>query len=102
MSVFRHENRGSMSPQRIARIYADNGGKCHVCGRKLVVGDKYEIDHKHALELGGTDDDSNLAPICEGCHIIKTAGDHAEAGHMRRSFTKHVVPSDKMGRRKWR
>lgn len=39
MSAFHHDRRGSMSPQRVARIFAAHGGCCHICGRKLRPGD---------------------------------------------------------------
>lgn len=99
---FDHHNRGSMTAQRLARVFASGNGQCHVCGRKLYPGDKWQADHVHALERGGTDEDDNLRPICDGCHIIKTKDDHAEAGHMRRSYTKHVVPGGHRKGRGWR
>jgi len=101
VNAFVHDKRGSMTEQRIARIFAANNGHCHVCKRKLYPADDYEIDHIIALENGGTDDDANLAPCCEGCHILKTAGDHSTAGYSRRVYTKHVVPKSKR-KPKWR
>lgn len=103
MNPFRHHERGSMSPQRIARIFAANDGRCWRCTRKLGPSDDYDIDHKIALENGGTDDDANLAPCCDWCHTDKTADDHAQAGKTRRSYTKHVVPKRLRGKgRGWR
>ena len=100
MSPFSHDKRGSMTSQRVARIFAKNDGRCHVCGRKLGPADDYEIDHKTALSRGGTDDDGNLAPICEGCHIIKTKDDVSEAARIKRVATKHTVPK-KYRQSKW-
>lgn len=100
MSPFRHDARGSMHAARVARIYAANDGRCHECGRKLGPQDEYEIDHKIALARGGTDDDANLAPICEGCHIIKTRDDVEEAAKIKRVATKHTVPK-KFRKSKW-
>lgn len=102
MSPFVHHKRGAMTEQRVARIFAANGGKCHRCGRKLGPSDDYDIDHIIALENGGTDDDGNLAPCCEWCHVEKTADDHATAGHARRAYTKHVVPKKFRKSRGWR
>ena len=99
---FRHAARGSMTPQRIARIFQACAGCCHVCGRKLGPSDDYAIDHVIALENGGTDDDSNLAPCCDWCHRTeKTPDDHALAGHGRRMATKHVVPKRFRQKRGW-
>lgn len=101
-SPFRHEARGSMSPQHRAKIFAERDGRCHVCTRRLTARDHWDVDHILALERGGTDDDTNLAPICEVCHDKKTGGDHAAAGHNRRVYTKHVVPKQFQRSRSWR
>lgn len=92
MSAFHHHYRGSMHPARIARIFAANDGRCHICGRKLRPGDDYEIDHKVALALGGTDDDDNLAPACDWCHGAKSSDDTTAAAKGKRTATKHTVP----------
>lgn len=92
-SPFHHVPRGSMSPQRRARVFSAVGGKCHRCTRKLGPSDFWIVEHLHALECGGTDDDSNLGITCEWCLPEKNAEDHAEAGHIRRSATRHTVPS---------
>lgn len=99
---FRHSWRGAMSPQRMARIFAAAGGKCHRCGRSLRPGDDYEFDHIVALENGGTDDDVNIAPCCDWCHVAKTGQDHEHAGHSRRAYTKHVVPKRYRKGKGWR
>ncbi len=100
---FTHASRGRMSPQRIARVFAANGGKCAgACGRKLGPSDDYDIDHIIALENGGTDDDSNLQVLCSWCHTDKTADDHSTAGHARRAYTNHVVPKRFRKSKGWR
>jgi 5-methylcytosine-specific restriction endonuclease McrA len=91
-----------MTPQRRAKIFGDHDGRCYVCTRRLTARDHWDIDHVLALERGGTDDDSNLAPICEHCHSIKTGEDHAAGGHIRRTYTKHVVPSAFRRSKAWR
>lgn len=101
-STFRHHKRGSMTPQRMARIFEAAGGRCHRCNRKLGPADDYDIDHLIALENGGTDDDTNLAPCCDWCHTDKTADDHALAGHGRRMATMHKVPRRFRRGRGWR
>lgn len=102
MTPFTHHKRGSMPAQRRARIFHDKGGRCHKCGRKLGPADDWDVDHILALENGGTDDDSNLAPICDWCHTDKTSDDHATAGHGRRMATKHCVPKRFRKGRGWR
>lgn len=99
---FSHHERGRMSPQRIAKIFLARDGRCHKCGRALRPGDDYDIDHIIALENGGTDEDSNLAPCCDWCHSEKTAEDHATAGHGRRMAARHVVPGRFRKSKSWR
>jgi hypothetical protein len=106
---FEHHKRGSMTPQRRARIFAQNGSRCgwikagikQGCDRKLTARDIWRVEHGDALELGGTDDDSGLGISCEWCWPEKDAEDHADAGHLRRGFTKHVVPKAFMRSRSW-
>ena len=44
---------------------------CKICGRKASV----EVDHKHPVTKGGTDDRDNLQGLCDECHKEKTAKD---------------------------
>lgn len=99
---FQHHARGGMSPQRRARIFTASGGHCHKCKRRLGPGDDWDVDHILALENGGTDDDANLAPCCDWCHVEKTADDHSLAGHGRRMATKHTVPKRFRKGKGWR
>lgn len=92
-SPFHHHERGSMSPQRRAKIFAAAGGRCHKCSRKLGPADYWEAEHVASLATGGDDEDGNIRPICEWCLPEKNAEDAEARGHMRRSYTKHVVPS---------
>lgn len=43
---------------------------CRATGRAVVA---VTVDHIKAKHLGGTDDDSNLQPLCDPCHKAKTA-----------------------------
>lgn len=59
-----------MTKARRQRILDAHGNRCGKCG-----GDgPFDIDHKHALALGGSDDDDNLWPLCKACHSTKTNG----------------------------
>ena len=101
MNSFVHHPRGRMTEQRVLRIYLAHNGRCYMCGLRLTARDDYHIDHVIALENGGTDDDSNLAPCCEGCHSSKTSDDAEIAGHGRRMAAKHFVPK-RFKQSKWR
>jgi 5-methylcytosine-specific restriction endonuclease McrA len=54
-------------------VIARDGGGCVVCGSTL----KLEVDHKVALMNGGTNDVSNLATLCDDCHLAKTKMDNS-------------------------
>lgn len=101
MNAFVHNNRNSMTPQRKARLFMKLGMRCAHCTRKLTSKDRPELDHIHALEKGGSDEDDNFQVLCQVCHGVKTKGDHKEAGHIRRSATKHVLHSDDLRSNSW-
>jgi len=88
VNPFHHEKRGSMTEKRAIEVFARFDGHCAHCKRKLFPGEDYEIDHIIALANGGTDEDSNLQLLCEGCHIIKTGGDVSDAAKGKRRYRK--------------
>lgn len=112
---FAHDKRRSMTPQRVARIYAFRMGRCGVwngeaqnwgdgCGWKFGVKGDFEIDHITALARGGVDDDdlTNYQLLCCACHGKKTKEDVKEAASIKRAYTNHVVPSRWRKSRSWR
>jgi 5-methylcytosine-specific restriction enzyme A len=53
------------------RIALAHGYKCAHCG--LIWRSHIDqVDHTIPLEQGGSNDDSNLKPLCIACHNIKT------------------------------
>ncbi len=62
------------------RIALAHGYRCAGCGC-VWVASRDHIDHTVSLEQGGSNDDSNLRPLCLGCHEAKTT---AEAGRRAR------------------
>jgi 5-methylcytosine-specific restriction endonuclease McrA len=101
MTPFTHEPRKRFTAQERARVFALRCGRCHRCTRKLGPADAWILEHLIALENGGTNDESNLEVTCTWCEPEKTAEDHQQAGHGRRMFTKHVVPSEFRRSRAW-
>jgi 5-methylcytosine-specific restriction protein A len=76
--VHAHDNkvvrlRGTTRKNRNARILSKEP-LCRPCQQKRpsVVTAATQVDHITALELGGTEDESNLQPICDACHVEKT------------------------------
>lgn len=82
--------RRSLSPMRRLRIFEAAGGLCHLCGLRIQVGEKWEVEHRRALALGGEDDDANLSPAHVKCHAVKTADDLARTAKAKRVKAKHL------------
>lgn len=51
-------------------IYLNAGGRCELCGKKILLEDM-TIDHVKPLSMGGEDDVNNLACTCYVCNIFK-------------------------------
>lgn len=55
-----------------ARLFKFHGGKCHLCGQPIKVGEKWELEHVIAWELTRDDSDENVKPAHKSCHKPKT------------------------------
>lgn len=88
------ENRRAMTPARKARIHAMRDGKCWMCGKPVAVsGADVIYDHKMPLELGGTDDNSNVWPLHrDPCDKLKTAADRKRIDKAKRLDRKFSNP----------
>ncbi|TNC14872.1 HNH endonuclease [Methylobacterium terricola] len=83
--------RRSMSRGRVLRIWEAAGGRCITCGLPIDgTRDRWFIEHRIALELGGPDIDENCGPAHYGCKAEKDAADHAAAGHARRAKAQNL------------
>lgn len=67
-------------PPRVKlRIFLRFDGKCQCgCGRKIITGERWELEHKDALCNGGQHRESNLRPFLLGHQKEKTRADVAE------------------------
>lgn len=99
---FHHEKRKHFTPHERAKIFAEAGGKCAKCTRKLGPSDDWDIDHAIALENGGTNAPENLQVLCDWCHTPKTSDDHRTASKSKRIYTRHVVPGRFRKSKSWR
>ncbi|MFD4141556.1 HNH endonuclease [Streptomyces sp. NPDC058572] len=61
-----------------ALVGARGGARCARCG-SLVLADVVDVDHVQPLALGGEDTDTNVQPLCHGCHLAKTGEDFGAA-----------------------
>ena len=48
-------------------IHSKTGGKCHVCGREVLI-DKFDADHVKSHSSGGTSITDNFLPACRTCN----------------------------------
>lgn len=67
--------RPSISKAKRARIFLAHDGVCWLCKLKIGADEPYDIDHQVSRELGGSDEDDNLAPAHKDCHKAKTKAD---------------------------
>ena len=63
-------------PPRVRlRVFEAAGGICHLSQRKIQPGEKWELEHKVALILGGEHRETNMAPALVAPHKEKTAAE---------------------------
>ena len=63
----------SISGKDAYRIRNRDGHRCQSCGKGPEDGVKLEIDHKIPVDMGGTNEDSNLWTLCQSCNNAKKA-----------------------------
>jgi len=62
------------------RVALAHGYQCATC-RRAWISYRDQIDHRIPREQGGSNDESNLQPLCNECHKAKTDGEaKARAG----------------------
>lgn len=81
--------RQSLSPMRRLRIFESANGVCSLCGLKIKAGDRWDVEHRIPLALGGADDETNLSPAHKACHVIKSVTDFARIAKAKRTKIKH-------------
>lgn len=67
--------RPPISKAKRARIFLAHEGVCWLCKEKIGADEPYDIDHQVSRELGGSDEDDNLAPAHKDCHREKSKAD---------------------------
>lgn len=75
-----------------ARIFAANGGVCHLCKHPIDgVREAWEVEHVIAWELTRDDSDENLKPAHKSCHKDKThKQDRPAINQAKRREAKHT------------
>lgn len=84
-------NDDSAIPPRVRlRVFEKHKGVCHLSGRPIRAGERWDCDHVIALCNGGQHRESNLAPALAAPHKIKTAADVAEKSSVYRKRLAHL------------
>lgn len=89
----------STVPPRVRRrIFDAAGGRCHISGREIRAGEKWELEHKIALCNGGEHRETNMAPALYHPHKEKTAHDVAVKAKVARIRNRHLGIKSRKGR----
>lgn len=70
-----------MTPTARARLFADQGGRCYLCRRKVVPGEPWHAEHVVPKVYGGIE----LRVAHVDCHAGKTRQEVRELRHMDRA-----------------
>jgi 5-methylcytosine-specific restriction protein A len=71
-------------------VFEREHGVCHICELPVTVGQRWEIEHRIPLALGGLDDEANMFPAHATCHKPKSAEDVANIARAKRRKAKHI------------
>lgn len=92
-------------PDRVrVRVYLRYGGRCQCgCDRLILTGELWNADHKIAIINGGENRESNLVPLIEAHHRVKTRADVAMKSvtyesrkrHLGLKKSKHPMPGSR-------
>lgn len=80
----------AIPPRVRVRVFERYDGRCYLTGRKILPGDKWDVDHVIALANGGEHRESNLAPALRDKHREKTAQDVAIKAKSARIRARHL------------
>lgn len=85
------KNDDTQAPPRVRlRVFDRHNGICHISGRKIMPGDKWQLEHVTALILGGKNRESNLAPALVDPHKEKTADEVKTKAKIAATRKKHI------------
>lgn len=77
-------------PRVVLRIFEKHNGVCHISGRKIRPGEKWEVEHIIAICNGGENRESNMAPALVEPHKVKTAQDRKTKARNDRIRKRHL------------
>jgi 5-methylcytosine-specific restriction protein A len=88
----------AVPPHVRARIFDACGGRCHLSGRLIRAGERWDLDHIVALVNGGEHRELNLAPVLCEPHRKKTREDVRIKSKNYRKRAYHLGIKRKKGR----
>ena len=80
----------AIPPRVRVRVFERFGGKCALTGRKLLIGDDWDVDHIKPLHLGGLHREDNLQPVLRSAHREKSKAEVSAKGKADRIRQKHL------------
>lgn len=87
-------------PDRVRlRIFRNADGVCHISGRQLAPGEKWEVEHVIPLWAGGEHRESNLRPALVAAHKEKTAAEATARARADQAARRHLGLTTRPGRR---
>jgi 5-methylcytosine-specific restriction protein A len=72
------------------RIWAREGGRCSISGRKIMAGEPFDFEHRIPLSMGGKHDELNLCLALRSEHRKKTAAEAGPRAKADRIHLKHI------------
>ena len=90
----------SAIPPRVKlRVWERQDGRCALTGKKIMPGDRWEVDHIVALINGGENREGNLQVVLATAHKVKTRADVADKAKVNRLRLAHLgmKPKPKRG-----
>lgn len=91
VNAFVHIPRKSLTTLQRAKLFLEHDGKCCLCKRQIDgVRERWLVEHIVALERGGDNSRTNLAPAHERCAKPKTAEDHKAGAKGKRVYANAI------------
>lgn len=87
--IAKHDDQ-KVPPRVRQRVFDRYDGKCHLTGRQIMPGEKWEVEHIVSLILGGHHRESNLAPALVIPHKAKTKVEQAIKAKIAAVRKKHL------------
>ena len=87
-SVIAKRSQRNVSQVTKREIAARAKWKCEICCAILTA--NYEIDHKVALYMGGTNENDNLQSLCSECHRTKTREEYEDYQFAKQAYEAYM------------